>query len=364
VQGDPYDRGEAPPRGDLRIAGLPRLPNIAADSTGRLELARWIASPANPLTPRVAANRVWQHLFGRGLARTVDDFGTSGEAPTHPELLDDLASRLIEERWSLKRLIRAIVLSRTYRQSSAGSAAGTKLDPRNDLFWRMQPRRLEFEPLRDTMLVVAGQIARPDVSLSPVVHDGANTSSTRQRVHSVLAGSPAQPTKAWTPTVDRSSRPYGIQVAGMGGKGRGGVVRSLLSVRSPYRTVYLPVLRSLVPEAYSTFDFPDPCQLTGERQVTTVAPQALFFMNNDFVAECATDAARRLLEERELDTHERIRLAYFRLLGRPASEDDIEAALVLLESLQPDRDERHPELYRWTTLVQGLMASGEFRYVF
>src|SRR5262249_25050368 len=122
LKGDPYDRGAAPPRGDIHIPGLSAIPKVSASASGRLELARWMTAPEHPLTARVMANRIWQHLMGRGLTRTVDDFGATGEEPTHPELLDHLANRFVENGWSMKSLIRSIVLSRTYRQSSAGSA--------------------------------------------------------------------------------------------------------------------------------------------------------------------------------------------------------------------------------------------------
>lgn len=198
IDGEAYKRGDVPPRGDFRIAGLSGLPGISRDASGRLQLARWIVSPDNPLTARVMANRIWEHLFGQGLVRTVDDFGSTGEAPTHPELLDHLSTRF-RETWSMKSLIRSIVLSRTYRQSSAGQTDGQRIDPGNELYWRMNLKRLEVEPLRDALLVAAGRIS--------------------------------------------FERPRGIQVAGTGGKGKWGETRGLLGIDAPYRTLYLPVLR-------------------------------------------------------------------------------------------------------------------------
>jgi hypothetical protein len=216
-KGEPYERRAAPPRGDVRIPGLPAMPKIAADEGGRLELARWVTSPEQPLTPRVLANRVWQHVFGAGLVRTVDDFGLNSEPPSHPELLDHLALRLRDEGWSLKKLVRALVLSRTYRLSTQAQSAAIEADPQNSLYWRMNRRRLEFEPLRDTLLDVAGRLS--------------------------------------------TERPEGIQVAGIGGKSRQSQVSSLLPIDSRYRTVYLPVLRAHLPDEFTLFDFPDPCLL-------------------------------------------------------------------------------------------------------
>lgn len=324
--GKPYDRDAAPPRGDLQIPGLPPFPPIPASASGRLELARWVVSAEHPLTPRVFANRVWAHLSGRGIVPLVDEFGAVSEPPLHRELLDHLARRFVEDGWSVKSLIRRIVLSRTYRQGSAlaaigpgPAAAGAAAD---ELFRGAAPRRLEWEALRDSLLLAAGRLD--------------------------------------------FERPAGTQVAGIGGKGRGAGAHSLLPIDAACRTVYLPVLRSLLPEEYSTFDFPDPHQIMGHREVTTVAPQALFFMNSEFVVGCARGAAVRLLDDAP-ERPARVRLAYLRLLGRPPSASEVEEALELLAELSSvsaaGAAGRPPELDRWSTLVQALMCSAEFRYV-
>ncbi len=318
IAGDARDRGEVPPRGLLDIPGLPPLSGIPADQSGRLELARWIASPNHPLTPRVMANRVWQHLFGRGLVDTVDDFGFSGQAPSHPELLDHLAVRFVEGGWSVKSLIRSIMLSRTYRLSSQGTPLGLEKDPDNLLHWRMAPRRMEFEPIRDAMLQVAGVL--------------------------------------------RLERPEGIQVTGTGGTGRVGQTRSWLDLDDPYRTIYLPVLRDLLPDAYGTFDFPDPAQVNGRRHITTSAPQALHFMNSDFVVSMARQTAARLLEEEPRDEATRISLAYLWLFGREPYPDEVDSARELLRD-SASSGSGEPEYQAWSVLVQGLLASAEFRYL-
>jgi hypothetical protein len=318
IQGDAYNRGDEVPRGVHKIPLLPPIGLIPEKSSGRLQLAAWIASSDNPLTARVMVNRVWQHLFGRGLVRTVDDFGSTGEAPTHPELLDHLAARFVAEGWSVKKLIRTIVLSRTYRQSSAGQRVAGEKDPSNQLYWRVDPKRLEVEVIRDNLVNAGGFL----------IFD----------------------------------RPDGIQVTGIGGKGRVGQVRSLIPIDSSYRTVYHPVLRAFIPELLDTFDFCDPCQLNGQRQVTTVATQALFFMNGPMVAECAQDAAEKLLEAKGFDNEERVRQAYLKILSRPPTDDEIDAALSLVKELQPPANTRNAELYRWTTFIQALFATAEFRY--
>jgi hypothetical protein len=294
VGGDPYDRKAAPDRGKLGMPALPPLPKIPAKSSGRLELAQWMTQNTHPLTSRVMVNRLWQHLFGEGIVRTVDDFGTTGSNPTHPELLDHLAIRFVENGWSVKKMIRTMMLSRTYRLASTGNPEHP--DAGNKLRWRQNPKRLELEPLRDTLLQLAGQL-----------------------------------------TFDR---PQGIQVAGTGGKGRHGVTRGLLSPEDPYRTIYLPVVRDNVPELFSTFDFPGPTQIKGQRDVTTVAPQALFFMNNPLVEELAAEIADKAGKE--------VKTAYKLVLGREPSLEEI-------------ADARDLDLQ---TLVQALLGTAEFRYVF
>jgi hypothetical protein len=239
-------------------------------------------------------NRIWQHLFGEGIVRTADDFGITGSDPTHPELLDHLAIRFITNGWSIKKMIREMMLSRTYRLASTGDPEHP--DAGNKLRWRQSPRRLELEPLRDTLLHLAGRL-----------------------------------------TFDR---PEGIQIAGTGGKGRHGVTRSLLSVEDNYRTIYLPVIRDNTPELFSTFDFPGPTQIKGQRDVTTVAPQALFFMNNPLVEELSAEIANKSGKD--------VKAIYQLVLGRqPTSEEMADAR---------DLDDQ--------TLVQALLGTAEFRYVF
>jgi hypothetical protein len=309
IKGDPRDRGDAPPRGSIDIPGLPKMAAIAKGTSGRLQLAQWLTSPQNPLTARVMVNRIWQHLFGAGLVRTVDDFGITGEAPTHPELLDHLAVRFVEGGWSVKKIIRAMMLSRTYRLSSAARPSNSD----ENLYWRMRPRRLELEPIRDTLLLAAGQL--------------------------------------------KFERPIGIQVAGFGGKGRQARARSLMRDDAPYRTIYVPVLRSLLPSMHELFDFPDPSQIKGQREITTVSSQALYFMNNEFVETLARVIADAILAEKSDDT-KRIERAYLHILARKPGPDEIADAHDYLSG----QDLRPAD--RWTTFVQALFASAEFRYVF
>ena len=315
IKGEPHAMGDVPPRGTLAVPGLPRMPAIPDKASGRLQLAQWLIAPENPLTARVAVNRVWQHLFGRGLVRTVDDFGSTGEEPSHPELLDHLANRFTEGGWSVKKLIRAVMLSRTYRLGSAGDPAREKLDGANQLYWRAEVRRLELEPIRDTLLLVGGTL--------------------------------------------KFERPEGIHVAGFGGKGREARLRSLLAETAPVRTIYLPALRSMLPAMHELFDFPDPSQIKGLREVTTISSQALFFMNGALAEDAARGAADSLLAEKAADESARVRLAFLRVLAREPDRGELADTLAFLKSLSGEGGTR----YRWTTFVQALLASAEFRYL-
>ena len=152
------DRGDRVPRGMLTIPGLPKFDAVGAEESGRLQLADWLASENNPLTARVIVNRVWHHLFGTGLVSTVDNFGVTGAAPSHPELLDHLAAEFMQDGWSVKRLVRRIVLSRTWRLSSEIHSSHAAIDPDNRFLWRANFRRLDVEAFRDSVLMVSGQL--------------------------------------------------------------------------------------------------------------------------------------------------------------------------------------------------------------
>lgn len=294
IGGEPHDRDTAPPRGVMKLPVLPPMPKVPAQSSGRLEFAQWLTQPTHPLTSRVMVNRLWQHLFGEGLVRTPDDFGHTGAEPSHPELLDHLAIRFVTNGWSMKKMIREMMLSRTYRLASTGNPGHP--DAGNQLRWRQNPKRLELEPLRDTLLHLAGQL--------------------------------------------HFDRPEGIQVAGTGGKGRHGLTRGLLGIEAPYRTIYLPVVRDNLPELFSIFDFPGPTQIKGQRDVTTVAPQALFFMNNPFVEQLAAEIAGKAGKNTQA--------IYKLILGREPTPEE-----------SADARELHPQ-----TLTQALLGTAEFRYAF
>src|SRR5262249_34860634 len=168
VRGEAEKLGPTVPRGFLSVLPVPGAPNVNPGQSGRLELAQWLTSDRNPLTPRVMANRVWHHLFGAGLVTSVDNFGVTGDAPSHPDLLDHLARQFVRDGWSVKKLVRAVVLSRAYQLGPDAPDANTKRDPANRLVWRHSPRRLSAEEIRDAALAAAGTLDRTRPVGSPV----------------------------------------------------------------------------------------------------------------------------------------------------------------------------------------------------
>jgi hypothetical protein len=313
--------GEVVPRGFVQVVSR-NLPAIRQGS-GRLELAQWLTAKDNPLTARVMVNRVWLHLFGRGLVTTPDNFGNSGRRPSHPELLDYLAVSFQEAGWSVKKLIRQIVLSRAYQLASTHSGRNYEVDPDNVLFWRMSKRRLEAEPLRDAMLAISGQLDLTPLVGSPVARFGEGLSQALMRV----------------------GPPDGSR---------------------PCRSVYLPVIRDQHLDALSLFDFADSSLVSGERATTTVPSQSLYLLNNPFVIRQAEAAANRLRKDAATDS-ERIQLAYLRFLGRPASPEELKTATTFLADYPKvlENDGVGPlrrTTMTWTAFCQALFASAEFQY--
>jgi hypothetical protein len=308
IRGSIDNLGVIAPRGVLQVASYGPLPKMPTSSSGRLELANWIVDPNNPLTSRVMVNRVWHWLIGAGLVRTVDNFGTMGESPSHPELLDHLASQFVQHGWSVKKLIRAIVLSRTYRLSTASGEPQT--DPENRLLAHMNRRRLDAEALRDTMLTVGGSLE-------------------------LMMGGPTFPASLKTDV--------GFQFD------------------APRRSVYVPIFRCSLPEIFEVFDFANPSLVTGRRDVSTVAPQALFMMNHPFVRTQARLTAERLLSESQLTTENRVNHAYLLILGRNATEAEVMLSQQFLKSVTDTTE--NDQVEAWAQLVQSMFSTIEFRYI-
>ena len=319
-----FDRiGEQVPRGFLQV--LSRDPvSIAEGQSGRTELGRWLTDVdhgAGQLAARVLANRVWHHLIGRGIVRTVDNFGRAGEAPSHPELLDYLARRLVDSGWSIKDLVRTIILSRTFAMSSHHDDNAHALDPENQLLWRAHRRRLDPEALRDAMLSAAGEL-----DLAPM-------------------GS-----SVWY---------LGDQATAVGDN----KVRRRTDF--PCRSVYLPVIRNDLPELFDVFDFADPHTTTGMRSETTVATQGLFILNNDSVMAAADATARRLLAAAKTGEPEvRIDKMFERLLNVRASsdeQDELRAFIGKMQQRLTAHKDADAELHAWSMACHALFASSRFQ---
>jgi len=301
VRGNPAEQGDTAPRRFLRVLAGDDPPRFTRGS-GRLELAQAIASKDNPLTARVIVNRVWAWHFGRGIVGTPSNFGQLGERPTHPELLDDLAARFVENGWSLKWLHREIMLSATYQLSSDDSVEADQKDPDDRLLWRMRRQRLDVESWRDALLAVSGQL-------------------------------------------DRSF---------------GGPTADLNAPQNRRRTVYGKVSRHELNSLLRLFDFPD-ANITSERRTeTTVPQQQLFVLNSPFFVGQARALAARLTTEAG-DDPARVQRGYLLAYGRPASDAELALALKYLGG--KDGPSERNGLTRWERYAQALLAASEFLYV-
>jgi hypothetical protein len=320
IRGVEKQRGESVPRGFLQVA-LDKEPELSPNESGRRELADWIASPQNPLTARVFVNRVWAWLFGTGLVRTVDNFGTTGEKPSHPELLDYLATRFVAEGWDVKKLIREVVLSRTWqlavRDSNQSYVAGNQspADPENRLFAHANRRRLDAEQIRDTLLTVGAQLKLdylgPNIGGAGEID--ANTTAAQNTEYNYV-------------------------------------------YNDTRRSVYTPAFRNKRLELFEVFDFGDINSTMGQRNVSTVAPQALYMLNHPFVVEQAKRAAERSVTLEGSDD-DRIVDAFRQTLGRRPSPAEIEKCRRFLASGPAGNVEL------WTLLHQTLFACVDFRYL-
>jgi mono/diheme cytochrome c family protein len=298
ARGDAHTPGEEVEPGFLTVLASAKLSPTpkpeAGETLGRRRvLADWIASDDNQLTARVMANRLWQHHFGRGIVRSASDFGTMGDPPTHPELLDWLAADLVDNGWRLKSLHHKIMTSNAYRMASTNDAKALASDPENDLFWRQELRRLEAEAIRDSVLAVTGGLnsTMGGPSIYPTISKA------------VLHGQ-SQPGNGWG-----NSSP----------------------ADAARRSVYIFVKRSLVVPMMETFDFADTGQSCAQRNVTTIAPQALTMMNGEFMHEQARVLADRLLREAGSEPVNQVKLAYRLAFARDPEADELATAVGLIQ---------------------------------
>jgi hypothetical protein len=331
VRGEVDKIGPVIPRGFLTVLQTESTPKVNPSQSGRLELAKWVASRDNPLTARVYVNRVWSKLLGTGLVATVDNFGAQGDAPTHPELLDHLASTFIDKGWSTKKLIREIVLSRFYGIGSDADAKNAEVDFENKLYWRWNPKRLEGEVLRDTLLLLGGNLD--------------------------------------------TSRPFGTPLVEMGTRELGVDANYSVVLREyPWRSVYLPFIRGRAPEMLAVFDSPDPGLTVGKRDVTAGPDQALYLLNSPTSLVEAKGLAARLLAA-PVDDAGRVDLAFRLAFGVAPTKEQRERSLQAVahfESLQASVASTTPVVVdaavakrnAWAIFAQTLFALPEFRYVF
>ena len=331
IRGNAHMLGEVVPRGFVQIATLSQPPVIQKGS-GRLELAQWIAHPSNPLTPRVYVNRVWSHVFGEGLVRSVDNFGIRGESPSHPELLDYLAMKFVEQGWSVKKLIREMVLTQTFKMASSPNRAAMDADPENRLLWRMNRKRLSGEEIRDGILQINGQ-------LDP----GRSGPSLGLEIPGNLQ--PFEPT-----FVDEKLR-----------------LRDEIKNR---RTVYLPVLRKSQMDSLdmlNLFGFPDSNQINAQRATTNVPTQALYLMNSPFYKDQSKILARLLQDRHGLYDRARVAELVWRVFNRPATDEEVREGLDFVYEIermlrkQPNPPS-NPIEEAWTRYCQTLFASSEFLF--
>ncbi len=324
VRGEPAKASDKVPRSVPRLFGDAKQYAIPSNASGRLQLADWIVSPDNPMTARVAVNRIWYWLFGQGLVTSLDNFGMTGDHPSHPELLDALAIDFRDGGWNLKAMVRRIVTSHTYQLAAEHRAENFQIDPDNRLLWRANRKRLTAEAIRDSILTVAGIQLR-------VPENG-----------SVVAAAGDGPIGA--------PRRAGLRE------------EQIVQADGPYRSIYLPNPRGLLPEILEVFDMPDGTIVQSAREVTNVPTQSLFLLNSRFAIRYAKKGAQRILEafpgDRAADAFgERLELAYRWTLSRRPTASEARSARELLST---DRDD---PLAAWTLLVQGLMATAEFRYL-
>jgi len=298
----------------------------ARTTTRRLQFARWVIDRSNPLTARVFVNRLWQHHFGQALVRTPDNFGFTGQKPTHPDLLDWLADEFMRGDWKAKRLHRLIVMSKTYRQASIHPQQATysARDPDNRLWWRAERRRHDVEALRDAMLAVSGQIDLRvgGPSFKPTISAEALEGLSRKSA-------------AWTASPPEEQR---------------------------RRSLYIYSQRSLLAPLLTTFDFCDTTQPCGQRDVSTVAPQALALLNGAFAHEQSQALARRVVTEAGADPVARVKTAWRLALGRDPGPDERVLAIEHVVRIQQSAPTDNPE-FGLASLCHVLINSNEFIYV-
>ena len=313
-------------RGFVYVLSGDKPPRVPYSRSGRKELGAWLTADDNPLFARVMANRIWSWLMGRGIVESVDNFGVNGKRPSHPELLDHLALRFGELDYSVKKFIKEIMMSRTYQLASTFSSRNYHKDPDNIYYWQKSKRRLTAEEIRDSLLAISGELR----------YDAPKGS--------------------------------GVSWAEDGFVGRSVSENQILGEAfDSFRSVYLPVVRDLLPEVFNVFDFAEPSLVIGKRDVTIVPGQALYFMNSPFVVEQSEKTAKRVANERK-SARDRINYLYMLSLGRLPSATEFKIAEQYINNfVAAARDEGKgrfgAQSLAFSTFCQSLLASAEFRYI-
>jgi hypothetical protein len=295
---------------------------IPDKTSGRLEFARWLVDDKNPLTPRVAVNRIWRWHFGDGLVATTENFGKLGVAPTHPKLLDWLAAEFIQQGWSFKAMHKLIMLSNAYQMSSRSNEADSLVDVENTLHWRAKVRRLDAEEIRDSLLAVSGLL-------------------DEQRGGTLLS------IEKWKLIFDHTSK-------------------DATTYDTNRRSLYLPVVRNNLYDLFSLFDYSNADVPVGNRENSTVAPQALYMMNSPLLLKASEATTERIFHEAATDD-ERINRLYELALARTPEPQERERFLQYLSKFEAlFRDAKRdgdPRRTAWNAAVQSVFASNEFIYL-
>jgi hypothetical protein len=324
-------------RGDYRNKGEevePGFPTVLAGGAdvaapgARKQLAEWIVSNENPLTRRVAVNRIWQYHFGKGIVRTPSDFGATGDRPSHPELLDWLAAEFMARGWSWKALHRLILTSNTYRQASRFDEKAAAKDPENRLFWRMNPHRLEAEVIRDSILSLSGNL-NPEMG-GPGIYP---------RIDSSVIASGSRP--RWPLEVKEGAKEW-------------------------RRSVYIFVKRSVLVPLIEVFDCPVTVVASPVRSVSTVSPQALALLNNEFVLQQSQYFAERVKREAGADLRAQISRAFQIALSRRPSVKETQWATEFIASQTEgyrQRNQEKPDEAALRDFCHALINLNEFLYV-
>jgi len=317
MRGDYNSPGDDAPLGVPTILAKVEPAPASFNGSGRLEVANWIASAENPMTARVMVNRLWMWHYGEGIVATPDNFGKMGARPTHPELLDYLASRFVEGGWSVKKMQRTMVLSNAYQMSSDADEKTTAADPENALISRFNRQRLDVEEIRDGMLAIDGTL---DETMGGTLQKGTGTDSENSA-------------------------------------GRLSLNPEILK----RRTVYLPLRRSNLPTLLNLYDFGDATTVNGKRSLTNVAPQALFMMNSEFVMLRAKNITTALLEDASLSDRERMQQMFLKALDRKPEPEEIDAGFTYMSHF---KEKFHAdEVAAWQSFFHILLTSNEFIYI-